>query len=193
MHPVIAYPVLALFPFYHCRPLLLCSCYAGPLLFLTYIRYVTSLKILVLVRSSRYDLLPDIPSFTHFSCSIIPLSTYIYFFSTGDFTQPFCLLWHQCHIMYTGECLNFGSDVFHNQTWKLCIWMLCHQKSALPFSSPLHVLHVFPIWVNMMPYLFYEALAFNLVKLVYPLSFSYFSPLKNDVFMLDEPRKLLHW
>lgn len=111
MHSIIAYPVLALFPFYHCPPLLLCSCYTGPLLFFTYIRYVTSLKILALVRSSRYTQLHPFQLFNH-------LSVYLHFsfFSIGDFTQSFWLLWHQCRIIYTGECLNFGLDVLHNQT-----------------------------------------------------------------------------
>lgn len=109
MHSIIAYPVLALFPFYHCPPLLLCSCYTGPLLFFTYIRHVTSLKILVLVRSSRYTQLHPFQLFNHFC-----LLTFIYLFFNWRLYPV--LLWQQCRIVYAGECLNFGLDVFHNQT-----------------------------------------------------------------------------
>lgn len=140
---IIAYPVLVLVPFYQCPPLLLCSCYTGPLLFFTYIRYVTSLKILVLVRSSRYGIPPDIPSFTHFSCSMISLSTYIslFFFQLETLPSPSVF----CDINVVSYTLENVSILVCITRLKLCISMLCHQKSALPFSSPLHVLHVFPI------------------------------------------------
>ena len=99
-----------------------------------------SCQVLQIRYSSRYTQLHPFQLFNH-------LSVYLHFsfFSIGDFLPSPSVFCDINVVSYTLENVSILVQMFCITRLKLCISMLCHQKSALPFSSPLHVLHVFPM------------------------------------------------